>query len=214
MALRSKDRSLRQLLQVGIFRQGNREFISYRQRPLANKPGAFPLDLRPSRKTSGHGMPVPANTRRKALVAWLYAMALVHLSVSIVLTWAGHSGMLDGYLHTLDHAFWAADTLPVAAREQQLWWLAVFGATLQSYSLYMLALVHLGNRFKTPIAWGGLIDGIVLWAPQDLWFSLDAKLWLNLWIDGVALLTLLPPLFWLYRHDRRANASKNDAVHR
>lgn len=158
-------------------------------------------------------MPVPANTRRKALVAWLYAMALVHLFVSIVLTWAGHSGMLDGYLHTLDHAFWAADTLPVAAREQQLWWLAVFGATLQSYSLYMLALVHLGNRFKTPIAWGGLIAGIVLWAPQDLWFSLDAKLWLNLWIDGVALLTLLPPLFWLYRHDRRANASKNDAVH-
>src|SRR5471032_3393854 len=106
-----------------------------------------------------------------------------------------------------------ADTLPVAAREQQLWWLAVFGATLQSYSLYLLALVHLGNRFKTPIAWGGLIAGIVLWAPQDLWFSLDAKLWLNLWIDGVALLTLLPPLFWLYRHDRRANASKNDAVH-
>ncbi|MEO6677543.1 MAG: cell division protein [Pseudomonas sp.] len=149
-------------------------------------------------------MPVPSNTLRKALVTWLSAAALVHLLVSIVLTWAGPSGLLDGFLQTIDYAFWT-DLPPRAAREQQLWWLAVFGATLQSYSLYMFALVRIGNHLKTPMAWGWLIAGIVLWAPQDMWMSLTAQLWLNLWIDGVALLTLLPPLFWLYYHDRRAS---------
>ena len=160
-------------------------------------------------------MPVPSNTLRKALIVWLYAAALVHLLVSIVLTWAGHSGLLDGYLQTIEYAFWT-DVVPSAAREQQVWWLALFGATLQSYSLYMLALVHLGHRLKTPMAWGWLIAGIVLWAPQDMWFSLTAQLWVNLWIDGFALLILLPPLFWLYRHDRRTSTSKHtpsDADH-
>lgn len=160
-------------------------------------------------------MPVPSNTLRKALVVWLYAAALVHLVVSIVLTWAGHSGLLDGYLQTIEYAFWT-DVVPSAAREQQVWWLALFGTTLQSYSLYMLALVHLGHRLKTPMAWGWLIAGIVLWAPQDMWISLQAQVWSHLWFDSFALLTLLPPLFWLYRHDRRTSTSKHtpsDADH-
>ncbi|RON38910.1 cell division protein [Pseudomonas frederiksbergensis] len=160
-------------------------------------------------------MPVPSNTLRKALVAWLYAAALVHLLVSIILTWVGPSGWLDVYLQNVDYAFWT-DLPPRAAREQQLWWFAVFGATLQSYSLYMLGLVRIGNRLKSPMAWGWLIAGIVLWAPQDMWFSLTAQLWVNLWIDGFALLTLLPPLIWLYRHDRRAassNTPPSDADH-
>ncbi len=97
-------------------------------------------------------MSVPSHTLRSALVVWLYAAALVHLLVSFVLTWAGHSGLLDGYLHTIEQAFWATDAVPTAARAQQVWWLALFGATLQSYSLYMLALVRIGHRLRSPMA--------------------------------------------------------------
>jgi uncharacterized protein (TIGR01777 family) len=136
-------------------------------------------------------------------VLWLYAAAIVHILVGLTLTWAGHSGLLDGYLHTLELAFWGADAVPAAGQEQQVWWLALFGATLQSYSLYMLALVHLGNRLKTPAVWGWLIAGILLWAPQDMWLSAQQQVWSHLWLDGFALLVLVPPLFWLYRHDRR-----------
>jgi hypothetical protein len=152
-------------------------------------------------------MPVPLFILRKALVVWLYAAALVHLLVSVTLTWAGHSGLLDGYLQTIEQAFWATDAVPTAARAQQVWWLALFGATLQSYSLYMLALVHLGHRLKTSMAWGWLIAGIVLWAPQDMLISLQAQVWSHLWFDSFALLTLLPPLIWLYRHDCRTSTS-------
>jgi hypothetical protein len=126
----------------------------------------------------------------------------MHLFVSITLTWAGHSGLLDGYLHTLEQAFWSGAAVPLAARAQQVWWLALFGATLQSYSLYMLALVHIGNRLKRAMPWGWLIAGIVLWAPQDMLISAQAQVWSHLWFDSLALLVLLPPLFWLYRHDR------------
>ena len=152
-------------------------------------------------------MPAPSFSLRRALVLWLYAAALVHLLVGLSLSWAGHSGLLDGYLQTLQQTFWGADAVPVAAREQQVWWLALFGATLQSYSLFMLALVHIGNRLKTSLAWGGMMAGIVLWAPQDMLFSAQKHVWSHLWFDSAALLVLLPPLFWLYRHDRRIPSS-------
>ncbi|MHA6575442.1 cell division protein [Pseudomonas yamanorum] len=160
-------------------------------------------------------MPAPYTPLRKALVNWLYSAALLHLFISIFLTWAGQSGLLDGYLQTVEYTFWT-DPVPNAARAQQVWWLALFGATLQSYSLYMLALVHLGDRLKIPMAWGWLIAGIVLWAPQDILISAQVQLWSHLWFDSFALLTLLPPLCWLYWHDRRAATSKNllsDANH-
>jgi hypothetical protein len=154
-------------------------------------------------------MPVPSFSLRRALVLWLYAAALVHLLAGLTLTWAGHSGLLDGYLHTLEQIFWGADAVPAAAREQQVWWLALFGATLQSYSLFMLGLVYLGNRLKVPMAWAWLFAGIVLWAPQDVFVSLQKQVWSHLWFDAFALLVLLPPLAWLYCHDRRNSLSDN-----
>ena len=113
-------------------------------------------------------MPVPQSTLRKALVAWLYAAALMHLLAGITLSWAGHSGLFDGYLQNIEQTFWGAAAVPVTARAQQVWWLALFGATLQSYALYMLALVHIGNRLKRAMPWAWVIAGILLWAPQDL----------------------------------------------
>lgn len=154
-------------------------------------------------------MPAPSNPLRKALVVWLYAAALMHLLVGLTLAWAGHSGLFDNYLNTLEQAFWGAGSVPVTARTQQVWWLALFGATLQSYALYMLGLVHIGDRTRSAMPWGWLIVGIVLWAPQDMWISAQARVWSHLWFDGFALLVLLPPLFWLYRHDRRTSLTDN-----
>ncbi|MBT2340724.1 MULTISPECIES: cell division protein [Pseudomonas] len=152
-------------------------------------------------------MPSPHSTLRKALVVWLYAAALLHLFGGVTLSWAGHSGLFDNYLLTLEQAFWASAAAPAAARAQQVWWLALFGATLQSYALYMLALVHIGNRLKRAMPWGWIIAGILLWAPQDMLISAQVRMWSHLWLDSLALLVLLPPLFWLYRHDSKNSAS-------
>ncbi|WP_448679149.1 cell division protein [Pseudomonas nicosulfuronedens] len=143
-------------------------------------------------------------TLRRWLVGWLYLIAFIHLLVSLTLTWAGHSGLLDGYLSTLERAFWPG-AAPLPAREQQIWWIALFGATLQSYSIFMLALVHLGNRLRAPTAWAALCAGVMLWAPQDMLISARQEIWSHLGADLIALLVLLPPLLWLYRHDRASS---------
>jgi uncharacterized protein (TIGR01777 family) len=36
-----------------------------------------------------------------------------------------------------------------------------------------------------------------------MWLSAQQQVWSHLWLDGFALLVLLPPLVWLYRNDRR-----------
>lgn len=142
-------------------------------------------------------------TLRRGLVAWLYAVALGHLLGGVVFTWAGPSGIFDGYLSSLEHAF-QNQAVSGASRAQQAWWLSLFGATLQSYSLYMLALVHIGNRLKGSMAWGWLIIGLLVWAPQDILLSIQANVWSHVWLDTFALLVLLPPLLWLFCHDRCA----------
>lgn len=139
---------------------------------------------------------------RRALVLWLYAMALLHLLAGVLLTWAGNTGLFTDYLHSIEQIFWG-QAAPPAARAQQVWWLGLFGATLQSYALSLLALVHLGQRLRAPSAWAWLMAGIVLWAPQDMLLSYQVQMWSHLVFDSLALLTLLPPLLWLYCHDRR-----------
>lgn len=144
---------------------------------------------------------------RRRLIRWLYAAAIVHFLVGVVLAWLGHLPLFDSYLHGIDLAFWGADA-PAPGRTQQLWWIALFGATVQSFALYMLALIHLADRHKSSTAWGWLIVGLLVWAPQDMAISLQADIWLHLWVDCLALASLLPPLIWLYRHDRAATSAE------
>jgi hypothetical protein len=147
-------------------------------------------------------MSLSPSTLRRLWVVWLYAVAIAHLLGGVLLSWAGHSGLLDSYLSSVEHAFWSSD-VPAAARAQQVWWVALFGATLQAYAFCMLALVHIGNTLKQPMAWGWLMAGLLLWAPQDILISLSAGMASHLVVDLLALSVLLPPLFWLYRHDRQ-----------
>ncbi|MCF5575788.1 cell division protein [Pseudomonas syringae] len=147
-------------------------------------------------------MPLSSDALRRKMVLWLYAVAGAHLLDSLVFTWAGFSGLLDSSLTTLEQAFWT-ETAPAAARAQQVWWMALFGATLQTYSVYMLALVHLGNRLKSAMPWGWLIAGLLLWAPQDILISVRGGVWSHVWLDLAALIALLPPLVWLCWFDRR-----------
>ncbi|KEZ74357.1 cell division protein, partial [Pseudomonas syringae pv. syringae FF5] len=50
-------------------------------------------------------MPLSSDTLRRTLVTWLYAVAVAHVLGSLVFTWAGFSGLLDGYLTSLEQAF-------------------------------------------------------------------------------------------------------------
>lgn len=137
----------------------------------------------------------------------MYGVAAVHLAVGVLLAWIANVDALNFYHLRIEEAFWGG-IAPAAARAQQVWWISLFGATVQSMSLWMWALVHIGNKQRVAAAWGWLIAGIVVWAPQDMWISMQVQVWLHVVVDLVALLVMLPPLVWLYRHDKRIAVSR------
>lgn len=145
-------------------------------------------------------------TVRPWLVRWMYATALVHLLVGLALPWIGDLPVFDSYHRGVEAAFWGA-AAPSAARAQQVWWIALFGPTIQGMSVWMLALIHFGDRYRSGLAWGALIAGIIIWAPQDMLISLRADCWTHVWVDAFAVVTMVPPLAWLWFQDRRQSSA-------
>ena len=72
-----------------------------------------------------------AETLRRWLVRWMSAAAIVHGVVGALLPWIGSAEVFEGYHRHIEIAFWG-DVAPAAARAQQMWWIALFGATVQA----------------------------------------------------------------------------------
>ena len=132
---------------------------------------------------------------RKWLVRWMYASAVAHLLAGLALPWVAGAQALDWYHAVLG---------PAAAHAQQVWWMALFGPTIQCVGLWMLALVWFGEQYRAPAAWLWIAAGLLLWGPQDMMVSLRADVWPNVWLDAATLALLLPPAWRLYLLDRRA----------
>lgn len=145
---------------------------------------------------------VATASTRQWLVRWMAAICLGHLLVGAVLSWCMQSSLFEPYHRSVAHHFWQG-TVPAAAQAQQIWWIALFGATMQSTALWMAALVYLGNRYRSAAAWAWLLAGLVWWAPQDMAISLQADAWIHVWIDCLALLLMVPALSWLWYLDRK-----------
>lgn len=143
--------------------------------------------------------PSPDNARQ-IVVNWMYAAAIVHLLVGVAVPWLAGAPFVAAYHRGIELHFWAGAALE-PARAQQIWWMSLIGATVQCASVWMLALVHLGNRLRTREVWGWLLAGLLVWAPQDLLFSLQAHVWGHVAIDAAALVAMVPPLVWLWRRD-------------
>jgi len=137
---------------------------------------------------------------RRIVVTWMYGAAIAHLLVGIAVPWVAGTPWLDAYHRVIELHFWAG-TAPEPARAQQIWWMSLIGATLQCASVWMLALVHLGNRLRRREVWGWLLAGLLIWAPQDMLFSLQAHVSGHVAIDAAALIVMVAPLVWLWRRD-------------
>lgn len=140
-------------------------------------------------------------TLRTWALRYTYAGVAAHLLVGALLPLIISAPLFDGYHRAIETAFWGPD-IPAAARAQQVWWISLFGPTVQAAAVWMGALVWMGDRQRNAFAWGALIAGIVLWAPQDMLISLRADCWAHVWIDTFAVVFLLPPLICLFIIDR------------
>lgn len=144
-------------------------------------------------------MMTPSCTR-KWLVRWMYAVVVAHLLVGILLPLVAGAALFESYHQGIERQFWG-DLIPAAARAQQVWWISLFGPTVQAASLWMGTLLLIADQQRNAVAWLGLLVGLVVWGPQDILISLQAHCWSHVWIDAAALLGMLPALLWLFYHD-------------
>jgi hypothetical protein len=142
-------------------------------------------------------------SRRTWAVRIVFAAVALHLVVGMALPFIVHWPFLNLYHQAIAGAFWGPYTVPAAAIAHQRWWMALFGPTVQAAAIWMGALAWLGARHRLPFAWGALMAGLLLWAPQDMAISLQADAWMHVWLDALALAGMLPPLAYLFFIDRR-----------
>ena len=130
-----------------------------------------------------------------------YLSIALHLLIGALLPLIVNAPVFNDYHRGIETAFWGAD-VPDQVRAHQSWWIALFGPTVQAAAIWMGALAYIGDRQRSAFAWGALIAGVLLWAPQDIYISLQAGCWHNVWIDCLAVAGMLPPLFYLFHTDR------------
>ena len=139
-------------------------------------------------------------TLRPWLVRWMYLVTFGHFATGILLAWFSSFSFFDHYHESILTRF---GELSVHAHALQVWWLSLFGATLQNLAVFMGVLTYLGNKYRNAAVWAWMIAGLVLWAPQDMLISLQIDLWLHVWVYSIALAVMLPPLAILWWLDRK-----------
>jgi hypothetical protein len=139
--------------------------------------------------------------KRVWCVRWVYVVIFIHLIMGALLQWVAGLASLTAYHQSIEQAFWNG-IAPFQAREQQIWWISLFGATLQGAAIWMGGLVYLGNKYRCSSAWMWLMLGLLIWAPQDMWISWQKKIWVHIVIDVLALISLLPTLLYLWKKDK------------
>jgi hypothetical protein len=137
---------------------------------------------------------------RPWLIGWIYLLTIGHFASGILLAWFSHLSVFDHYHQSILNQF---GDFSAATHALQVWWLSLFGATLQNLAIFMGVLTYVGSKQRSALVWGWMIIGLILWAPQDMLISLRVNLWLHVWVDSIVLLLMLPPLIILWWSDRK-----------
>lgn len=134
------------------------------------------------------------------LIRWIYLLTFGHFAGGVLLAWFSNISLFDHYHLSILNQI---GDFSATAHELQVWWLSLFGATLQNLAIFMGVLTYLGNKQRSALVWAWMIIGLILWAPQDMLISLRIDLWLHVWVDSIVLLLMLPPLIILWWVDRK-----------
>lgn len=151
-------------------------------------------------------------TSRHFFVFWLYGIALVHVAAGVLLPWVANSTWLENYHRSIEAGFWV-ENVPEGARALHVWWLSLFGPTIQTLGIWMFALIYMGEKHRSSFVWLLLFIGFAIWAPQDILISLRINAIEHVWIDMFVLVIVLPPLMRLWFLDRNTISEvKTDSI--
>lgn len=156
-------------------------------------------------------MGFPVEKLRPWLIRWMYGVAAGHLLLALAMPWLVNSSLLDAYFNYLAQQF-AAQHGQHDLRAVHAWWISLFGPTIAYMSILMAAVVYFGARYRNSMAWFWLALATLVWAPQDIWLSLQYNVWLHVYLDSLALLLILPPLACLWWLDRTITPATGNFV--
>ena len=139
-------------------------------------------------------------TLRYWLIVWMYLITFGHFAGGVLLAWFSHFSFFEHYHQSVLSQI---GDFSVTSHQLQVWWLSLFGATLQNLAIFMGVLTYVASKQRNAFIWLWMIIGLVIWAPQDMLISLRIDLWLHVWVDSIVLLMMLPPLIILWWVDKR-----------
>lgn len=141
---------------------------------------------------------------RKWLIYWMYFVAFGHFIGGVLVSWFSNAEFFNGYHNEIVARF---GTVNAQLHGLHIWWLNLFGATLQNIAIYMGVLVHVGNKTRSALVWIWMAIGLIIWFPQDIIISMRINLWIHVWVDVVAMLILLVPIMLLWAIDKKCAQS-------
>lgn len=129
------------------------------------------------------------------LAIWLQMIGWSHVIGGISLPWLLRSDLMSNYVA---HVFQALQ-LPPEAHPAALTLMSFLGPTIASWGVLFLFMVRttLRDKASTPMVF--LCLSIIAWAPMDIWLSLQAGIYLNVWLDLLLIAAIVPPMWWLSR---------------
>jgi hypothetical protein len=86
-----------------------------------------------------------ANTTRTWLVRWIYLVVAAHLVVGVLLPLLSGGAVFAAYREGILHFFFDVPA-PAGARAVQVWWMSLFGPTVQAAAIWMLGLAVMGDQ--------------------------------------------------------------------
>ncbi|QFT21751.1 Epimerase family protein [Pseudomonas sp. THAF187a] len=130
------------------------------------------------------------------LYRWLLLMGAGHVLLGIVLAFAAHLPLTQGYFDYL----YAARGLPLPSPEQQVplrTLVGLFGPTVASWGLLFCALLVIYRRHGLGLIKPVLIAALLLWSLLDSAFSIAFGFTLHAYLNGAAALAMGIPLLAL-----------------
>lgn len=147
---------------------------------------------------------------RTYLIHYLYLWVIIHLLVGLLLPWLKYFPILEPYHNSIESAIFGSN-IPEHARQLHLWWMGLFGATVQFASIYMGLLVYVGDKYKLNVIWKGMIVGLLVWAPQDMYVSLQYTIYSHVVMDMLVLIMIIPVLLSLNNIDSKKQTEIKDS---
>jgi hypothetical protein len=125
---------------------------------------------------------------------WLFVVGLVVALFGGAMALLNGTALFDVFNRQIDPVFWAAETMPGAARSFRSWLYGAWGATVAGWGVLIVFIARYPFKRRELWSWNCLVVGLVVWYVLDTGISLYFKVYFNALFNTVLLALVTLPL--------------------